>query len=101
MLTAWIIVSIILGSIWLIAFVGGNIMILGDPDGVYNSASEKKHDYQIFAAVLTASLFFVFFHWIILLALIQIFLVYGLFSAAKILYLRPWRQDLTDSGKVR
>lgn len=89
-MTAWFVISTILGIIWILAFLIGNGAFIYNE---INYSDTKKEDYQLFAAIMAVSLLFVFFHWILLIALVPTFAIYGVIVGIKILAKKPWRAE--------
>ena len=89
MTTAWIVISIILGIIWLIAFVVGVVGLCISSN--WNNNEERKEFLQYFAAIMAAAFIFVFLHWIILCLAVPVFVCYGLVVGIKLLIKKPWK----------
>lgn len=92
MTTAWFVISIILGIIWLIAFIAGIVGLCISSN--WRDNEERKDFLQVFAAIMAAAFFFVFLHWIILVLAIPVFVVYGLVVGIKLLVKRPWKEEV-------
>lgn len=89
-MTAWYIVSSVLGVIWIIAAVIGCGVAIWS---TFEYSEFPVVEFQIFAAVMAGALVIVFLHWIVLLLLVPAFVIYGLVAGIKLLIKRPWRED--------
>lgn len=89
MTTVWIVISIILLIVWLIAFVVGVGACL-IPDN-WNNTDERNEFFRYFAAIMTFAFIFAVAHWIILVLAVPVFLLYGLVVGTKLLVTKPWR----------
>lgn len=92
MTTAWIVVSIILGIIWVIAFIAGIVGLSISSN--WRDNEERKEFLQYFAAIMAGAFLFVFLHWIILLLAIPVFVCYGFVVGIKLLITKPWREEV-------
>lgn len=94
-MTAWLIVSGILGVLWMVLlclFVGTFAAIAIDGNNPF-----KEEEIQVFGAFLFVGAFFVLFHWIILLSLIPFVMLYGMVQTFKLARKRVKQGSLTST----
>lgn len=85
----WIVVSVILGLLWLIVSGIGVASLI---DGEWN-----REQFKAFSAVMAGALIIVLFHWIVLLLAVPAFFAYGLFQAIKLGVKRLRNKPLTPT----
>lgn len=85
----WMGVSFVLLALWLVLFIfGTGYALFGDE---FHDNEDRKEFFQAFAAIMSAAFIFALFHWIVLLAILPGFLLYGIYQGVKILITKPWR----------